>query len=381
MTEQNAHSDMNLYLALELSNKEWKLAFGDGKRVRLVGIPARNQKGLHVEVERAKEKLGLPPSTPVFSCYEAGRDGFWIHRMLKEAGITNLVVDPASIETNRRARRVKTDRLDARKLLSMLMRYWLHGEKTLWSVVRVPSEEAESLRRIHRNEDRIKKERRQHLTRIRSLLVLYGINPRVLPREWAKVKDWKSDALPVEVVLELEQEQARLDLCDEHLSHMQQVRKEHLGATRQPDAESKEKPSVPVGEWTHKLSRFVGVGEQTAWDLSAEFFAWRKFKNRKQVGSAAGLTGSPYSSGDSQRDQGISKAGNARVRHLAIEMAWRWVHFQPDSALTQWFNRRFGHGTRRMRRVGIVALARKLLIALWKYGEFGELPEGARVKA
>ena len=381
MTEQNTHSSSNLYVALELSNKEWKLAFGDGKRERLVSVPARDQTRFHREVKKAKEKFGLPPSAAVYACYEAGRDGFWIHRMLTESGITNLVVDPASIETNRRARRVKTDRLDAKKLLAMLLRYWLHAEKTLWSVVRVPSEEAESLRRLHRNEGRIKKERRQHMTRMRSLLVLYGINPRGLPEDWGKVRDWNGAGLPEEVVLELEQEQSRLKLCDEHLLHLRRIRKEHLDSARKAGTESAEKPTVPVGEWTQKLSSLVGVGEQTAWDVSSEFFAWRDFKNRRQVGSAAGLTGSPYSSGDSRRDQGISKAGNARVRHLMIEMAWRWVHFQADSALTLWFNRRFGHGTRRMRRVGIVALARKLLIALWKYGQFGELPEGARVKA
>ena len=148
---QDPHSEASVYLAIELSNKEWKLAFGDGKQIRLIGIPARNQERLWREVARAKVKLGMKAEAPVYSCYEAGRDGFWIHRMLEAGGVKNLVVDPASIEVNRRMRRAKTDRLDAQKLLTMLLRYWRYGEKTLWSVVRVPTEEDEDRRRHHRS--------------------------------------------------------------------------------------------------------------------------------------------------------------------------------------------------------------------------------------
>lgn len=377
MKEQNPHNESRLYTALELSNQEWKACFSDGRKERMVNIPARDRDRLRLEVKKAKERFDLKADSPVFSCYEAGRDGFWIHRMLEADGITNRVVDSSSIETNRRSRRVKTDRVDAQKLLRMLLRYWLNGERTLWSVVRVPSEADESQRRIHRNEDRIKKERRQHLTRIRSLLALYGLNPVKLPECWSKVKGWNGERLPDEVVLELEQ--ARIDLCDEQISRMEALRKERVKAASAKAAPA-DQPPASAAEWARALSRVISVGDQTAWILSSEFFAWRDFKNRRQVGSASGLTGSPYSSGDSERDQGISKAGNARIRHVMIEMAWRWLHYQPKSALSIWFNTRFATGTRRMRRVGIVALARKLLIALWKYGAFGELPEGARVK-
>jgi transposase len=371
---QNPPSEKSLYTAIELSNKEWKLAFGDGKQTRLVSIPARDQERLKREVAKAKTKLGLPAEAPVYSCYEAGRDGFWIHRMREEAGVKNRVVDPASIEVNRRMRRAKTDRLDAQKLLTMLMRYWLHGEKTLWSVARVPGEEDEARRRHHRNEERLKKERRQHLVRMKSLLVLHGVCVSRLPKDWSEVKDWRGRPLPAEAIRELEQERARLDLVKRQLEVLEEMRQVRLQAAR------KGAEATSAERWAVKLSGVKGVGEDTAWKLAHEFFGWRKFRNRREVGGAAGLTGSPYSSGDSQREQGISKAGNARGRHLMTELAWRWLQFQPGSALAQWYAKRFGEGTGRMRRVGIVALARKLLVALWRYGAQGVVPEGALVK-
>lgn len=372
---QDPHSEASVYLAIELSNKEWKLAFGDGKQIRLIGIPARNQERLWREVARAKVKLGMKAEAPVYSCYEAGRDGFWIHRMLEAGGVKNLVVDPASIEVNRRMRRAKTDRLDAQKLLTMLLRYWRYGEKTLWSVVRVPTEEDEDRRRHHRSEERMKKERRQHVVRMKSLLVLHGIRTACLPKAWTAVKDWQGHPLPARVIQELQQEQERLELVSRQIKELTVMRQTRMKAVKQEAA-------APAAErWAVKLSGVRGVGEDTAWKLGHEFFGWRQFRNRREVGSAAGLTGSPYSSGDSHREQGISKAGNARVRHVMTELAWRWLQFQPESALAKWYNDRFGKGTSRMRRVGIVALARKVLIALWRYGAQDVIPEGALIKA
>jgi transposase len=372
---QDPHSEASVYLAIELSNKEWKLAFGDGKQIRLIGIPARNQERLWREVARAKVKLGMKAEAPVYSCYEAGRDGFWIHRMLEAGGVKNLVVDPASIEVNRRMRRAKTDRLDAQKLLTMLLRYWRYGEKTLWSVVRVPTEEDEDRRRHHRSEERMKKERRQHVVRMKSLLVLHGIRTACLPKEWTAVRDWQGHPLPARVIQELQQEQERLELVSRQIKELTVMRQTRMKAVKQESA-------APAAErWAVKLSGVRGVGEDTAWKLGHEFFGWRQFRNRREVGSAAGLTGSPYSSGDSHREQGISKAGNARVRHVMTELAWRWLQFQPESALAKWYNDRFGKGTSRMRRVGIVALARKVLIALWRYGAQDVIPEGALIKA
>jgi len=373
--KQNPHSDLTLYLAMELSNREWKLAFGDGRQERQVTIPARDQARLRQAIAQAKAKLGLPADAPIYSCYEAGRDGFWIHRLLEKIGVVNLVVDSASIEVNRRQRRAKTDRLDAQKLLTMLLRYRLYGETKLWSVVRVPSEADEARRRHHRNEERLKKERQQHLVRMKSLLVLNGVNVPRLPKDWRAVRDWDGRPLPAEVLRELEQEQARLDIVVSQLKELEEARAQRLRTAR------KEDPAPAAERWALKLAELNGVGEDTAWKLAHEFFGWREFRNRRQVGGAAGLTGSPYSSGDSQREQGISKAGNARVRHLMTELAWRWLRFQSGSELARWYERRFGAGTKRMRRVGIVALARKLLVALWRYGAHGVIPQGVLIKA
>ena len=373
--KQNPHSDLTLYLAMELSNREWKLAFGDGRQERQVTIPARDQARLRQAIAQAKAKLGLPAAAPIYSCYEAGRDGFWIHRLLEKIGVVNLVVDSASIEVNRRQRRAKTDRLDAQKLLTMLLRYRLYGETKLWSVVRVPSEADEARRRHHRNEERLKKERQQHLVRMKSLLVLNGVNVPRLPKDWRAVRDWDGRPLPAEVLRELEQEQARLDIVVSQLKELEEARAQRLRTARKEEA-------APAAErWALKLAELNGVGEDTAWKLAHEFFGWREFRNRRQVGGAAGLTGSHYSSGDSQREQGISKAGNARVRHLMTELAWRWLRFQSGSELARWYERRFGTGTKRMRRVGIVALARKLLVALWRYGAQGVIPQGVLIKA
>lgn len=373
---QNTHSESKVYVTLELSNKEWKLAFGDGRQARQVNMPARNVVRFWTEVAKAKEKFGLPAEAKVYSCYEAGRDGFWIHRMLQAGGAENLVVDPASIEVNRRAKRVKTDRLDAAKLLQMLLRYHLYGEKKTWSVVRVPSEAEEDQRRPHRLMQRLKKERRAYRCRIKSLLALHGITLRRWLKDFSELKDWKQDELPTESLLELKADQERLALAEKQLADLEELRKQKIQQARQQGAEA-----VPAQKWGIALARIKGVGEETAWNLAHEFFGWRVFQNRREVGAASGLVGSPYDSGDSRHEQGISKAGNARVRHWMTELAWRWLQFQSQSALAKWYQRRFGSGSGRMRRIGIVALARKLLIALWRYGTEGVLPEAAVLKA
>ena len=363
---QSTHSGTSVHMALENGNKEWKLAFGDGRHEREVTIPARDQTRLWKEIAATKTKFGLPADTPTFSCYEAGRDGFWIHRMLLQGGVQNIVVDPASIETNRRVRRVKTDRLDARKLRSMLIRHWVGGERKHWRVLHVPTAEEEAARRPHREAERLKNERLQHLVRIRSLLVLHGINPRtvrIAPELW---KDWKGDELPKEVVAELSREQERLKAVDQQLKGLEQERRQKVKT-----------PQTRAQQMAVKLQRIKAVGAETAWNLSHEFFGPRDFKNRREVGSAAGLTGCPYASVDSQREQGISKAGNARVRTWLIELSWRWLWMQPNSELSKWYQRRFGSGGKRQHRIGIVALARRLLIAMWRYLEWDILLEGA----
>ena len=371
MTPVTTTRNESLFMAMELSNKNWKLAFSNSEKVRHINVVAGNQIGLKSAIERSKEKLGLAPDCPVYSCYEAGRDGFWLHRCLLGMGVRNVVVDPASIEVNRRRRRVKTDRLDAESLARMLMRYALHNEKTVWRVVVVPSEAQEDERRVHREYKRLSGEHASHLNRIRSLLVLHGVRPRkIAATDNSKLLGWQGNPLPVALQEELRREQARLAVIDEQIKTLDtQLRK------------AVQEPKTVVEQKAAKLANLKGIGPHGASLLSREVFGWRTFKNRREVGAMAGLTGTAYASGDKVVEQGISKAGNKRVRYTMIEMAWMWTWYQKDSELTQWFMRRFGNGGKRARRIGIVALARKLLVALWKYVEFDEVPAGAVVRA
>ena len=365
------HSEVSLYLALELSNTNWKLAFSTGGKIRLVNVPAGAQARVLEAVALAKTKLGLPADAPVYSCYEAGRDGFWIHRWLATQHITNLVVDPASIAVNRRQRRAKTDRLDAELLMRQLLRHYREPENRGWKVVRVPSVAEEDQRRVHRERERLVAERTGHVNRIRALLVLHGIRiPHLKRMVLEEVRDWAGQSLTPQLQAELQREVARWELVEQQLRALQQFQEQRLTT-----------PQTPAEQQAQHLMRLYSLGPISAWTLSHEFFSWRHFRNRREVGALAGLTGTPYDSGGSRREQGISKAGNARVRTLAIELAWGWLRFQPDSALSIWFRQRFGAGTARQRRVGIVALARKLLVALWKFIDHAEVPAGARLRA
>lgn len=362
----------SLFMAMELSNKNWKLAFGDGSRERYRSVKARVESDLLREVALAKEKLGLPPDAPVVCCYEAGRDGFWIDRLLKRHGFRNHVMDPASIEVPRRSRTRKTDRLDAEKLLQLLMRAELWGQRKAFSCVRVPTEAQEAELRMHRERERLVKERTGHRARLKSLFVLHGIevgNPAKVPVD--RVIDWQNKPLSGPWAEELKREQQRLHLVEEQLKDIEKQQ-----ATALAQAET---PALKKAE---KLCRLKSVGTQSGWVLSHECFAWRTFANRKHLGSFAGLTGTPFDSGETLREQGISKAGSGRVRTTMIELAWGWVRWQPDSALTHWFIDRYVRGgTSRSKRKGIVALARKLLVALWKYVEYDIVPVGAVLKA
>jgi transposase len=353
---------------MELSNKNWKLAFCNGEKLRYINVAAGNQKALRAAIAQARVKLGLATDCPVYACYEAGRDGFWIHRCLSAMRVQNLVVDPASIEVNRRKRQLKTDRLDAEKLVRMLMRYWWHGEKKVWKVVVVPDEAQEDMRRVDRETERLRKERGGHLSRIRSLLILHGVRPsKISGVDNSTLHDWQGQPLPADLQDEIRREQARLELLDQQIKVLQ---------ARQLQAV--QKPATVAEQKAAKLARLKGIGPIGASVLSREVFGWRTFRNRREVGAMAGLTGTAYNSGDKNVEQGISKAGNRRVRFTMIEMAWMWTRCQPDSQLTQWFQQRFGSGGSRLRRIGIVALARKLLVALWKYVEFDEVPAGAK---
>lgn len=359
-----------LYIAVELSWSEWKLAFTTGvaQKPRLRNIPARDLHALQLEIARAKVRFKLAADAPVMSCYEAGRDGFWLHRYLLSTGVQSLVVDAASIEVNRRKRRAKTDRLDAASLVVMLIRCDL-GERRLWSIVQAPSPEEEDGRQLHREMISLKEERTAHINRIKGLMASIGLViavDRRLPERLDGLRQWDKKPLPADLRARILREHDRWLLVDSqiHSLEAEQIRRVRDDAT-------------PGVDSVRLLFSLKGVGVQGAWLLEREFFGWRSFRNRRQVASLAGLAPTPYGSGQMDREQGISKAGNKRLRWLMVELAWKWLQYQPQSALSLWYQRRFAQGSARMRKVGIVALARKLLVALWRYVSQGEVPEGA----
>jgi transposase len=362
-----------LYLALELSNRSWKLAFstGHGQKPRFRNVPARDLDVLIREIALARTRFGLSDSVPVISCFEAGRDGFWIHRFLEaHPGCFNLVVDSASIEVNRRHRRLKTDRIDARKLLSMLIRYH-NGELRVWSVVHVPSPEAEDARHLHRELLTLKADRTRITNRIKGLLAAQGLSVSSLGRGFPDQLDglrlWDDSPLYPQLRQRLEREW--LHRCDvsQRVRLIEKLQNQRLEASTHD----------PALELVRQLMTLKGIGLQSAWLFTFEFFAWRNFQNRREVGALAGFTPTPYQSGGDSFDQGISKAGSSMLRAMAIQIAWGWLHFQPHSALTLWYQRRFASGGLRLRKIGIVALARRLLIDLWTFSRTGALPEGA----
>ena len=363
-----------LYLALELSNTKWKLAFSNGSKNRLVTINARDLIRFHQEVNESRKRLGLASNGQIMSCYEAGRDGFWIHRFLADGGIENIVVDSASIEVNRRHRRAKTDRLDAGKLVRMLMRYH-GGEKKIWAVVRVPSVADEDARQLHRDLQVLKREKTMHCSRISGLLVQHGIhikNPcrRNLSKILSSACCWNGQPVPAELRVRIDREFERLQMVTEQIKFLEKEREMRL-----------KDPKAINLQQVVKLQRLRGIGTQSSWLFVMEFFGWRQFRNRREVAALSGLAPTPYDSGSRSRDLGISKAGNPRVRTMSIEIAWAWLRFQPESKLSRWFEERFAAGGKRMRRIGIVAVARRLLIDLWRYLEKDIVPEGAVLKS
>lgn len=362
-----------LYLALDLGRKEWKLAFtvGRGVKARLRTLAAGDLRGVEQEIERARQHWGVAPESRVASCYEAGRDGFWLHRFLLSLGVSNVVVDSSSIEVNRRARRAKTDRLDAQKLLKLLVRHDL-GEERVWSVVRVPSVDQEAERQLHRDWEELKQERTLHRNRIQSLLACQGIALKLGADFGDRLESlvlWDGSALPLPLQERLQREWERLKLVEEHIRDLKRQREEAVAAAADPSLKQ-----------IQRLATLKGIGLTSAWLFVREFFGWRQFRNRREVGALAGLVPMPFQSGSTAHEQGISKAGNARLRTMAIEIAWSWLRYQPTSQLSLWYLERYGPGSRRSRRVGIVALARKLLVSLWRFLETGVVPEGALLK-
>jgi transposase len=361
-------------MAMELSEAKWLLMFtvGAGQKPREKTIRGSDREALERELRRAKHRFGLAEDARVVSCYEAGREGFWLHRYLVSLGVENMVVDSSSIAVNRRRRRAKTDRLDAKQLLIKLLRYDA-GEHKEWSVVNVPSVADEAGRQPSRELLTLKAERTRSSNRIKGLLATQGIQLRQLAgfdKRLDALRLWDGSALAAELVAQLRREYERLEHVERQILAVERDRRQRLRQVKDT-----------VSSQVQKLQRLRAIGPNSAWMFSTELFAWRQFRNRRQVGGIVGLTGTPYDSGQRPHEQGISKADNPAVRAMTVEIAWVWLRYQPQSALSQWYQRRFGHGSSRLRRIGIVALARKLLIALWRYVEFDQLPEGAELKA
>jgi transposase len=368
-----------LAVSLELAAAKWKVAFHDGRRekpaVHTVAQPqaeARLQAVLAL-IAAHREKWSLPEDVQIVVSYEAGQDAFWICRALQLRHVDCYVVDPASIPVERHQRRAKTDRLDVIKLVINL-RAWLRGERDRMHAVHVPSPEDEASRHLMRERGQLQKEVLQHRDRMRKLLTTVGCWDAVDHRtfadrlERAEVRCHDGAPLPRELRERLLRECERLALVEQQLAALEKTRQTNVPA--------------PARQRCDALARLKGIGEVGASRLALELF-WREFNNRREVGACVGLVPQPYDSGESQVDQGISKQGNRRVRALLIEIAWTWLRYQPGSALTKWFDQRTqGTGpNRRARRIAIVAVARRLAIALWRYLKDGVMPEGAHLKS
>ncbi len=368
---ESTRTEAVLHMALELGASEWKLGFGveAGRRASQRTVAAGDLAGLMLEIARAKHRLGVPESARVVSCYEAGRDGFWLHRFLLSEGVENVVMDSSSIEVNRRHRRAKTDGVDVEKLLSLLIRYE-RGEKKVFGVAHAPTPEQEDERHLARELESLKQERTAHTNRIKGLLASVGARGvkvgKGFLQQLDQARQWNGERLLASLRERLRREGERLAVLESQIAELERFRRT---------------ASVEATEKVQRLQELKGIGGNSGWLFVVEFFGWRQFRNRREVAGLAGLTPMPYQSGDTvNHEQGISKAGNRRVRAMAIEIAWGWLRFQPQSRLSLWFQERYGPGSRRSRRVGIVALARKLLIALWRYLDYGVIPEGAELK-
>ncbi|MFC5697184.1 IS110 family transposase [Pseudomonas sp. GCM10022186] len=373
--EQHSANEPVLAVALELAKACWKVALSDARRnprLQTADAPqplARLEQVVQ-QIEAARARWALPQSVTVVVVYEAGQDGFWLQRALQARGVETLVIDPASLLMERRLRRAKTDRLDALRLVEALLA-WLRGDRRRFQVVRAPRVEDEDRRHWGRERQQLQRELQQHRNRIEKLLATVGCWTRLdrAGRQQlaeGRLQDWAGQPLGAALQARLQRELQRWQDARTQLRQLEREHAQRLG-TRQT-------------EQVARLTQLRGIGTVGARQLVLELF-WRHFRNRRQLGACVGLVPAPYDSGTLRVDQGISKQGNPRVRALLVEQAWLWLRYQPDSALSHWFAKKAGGDGRRSRRVAIVALARRLVIALWRYLEHGELPAGATLKA
>jgi len=371
-TEIEFPLETTVFAALELSKGSWLLAIHstDRSQPSMHHIKGGDVAGLLTRLNRASEqhKLRTRKEAKVVVCFEAGYDGLWLARWLEEHDVRCFVIDASSLEVNRRARRPKTDRIDAAKLVRTLMA-WCRGERDACSMVRVPSREDEDLRRSHRERSRLVRERTAHINRIKGLLFAYGVRITNIRYRCDKIKldellTGDGHPLPPRLRSELDREIVRLKLVKQQIAEVEKERDE-------ADASCSKSEAI-----RHRLIKLRGIGPAFAAILTREVY-YRSFENRRQVGSYIGLTPSPHDSGQSETCRGISKSGNAMARSVMIEAAWLWLKHQPSSRLSQWYQQRTAGHVGRIRRIMIVALARKLAVAFWRFLERGTIPDGA----
>ena len=370
-TTLEARSGKVVAVAIEIASAKWVVASFAGERVRRKVLSAEDAQGrfeaLLSEVREVRRRWEVAEGDRVVVGYEAGQEGFWLVRALRSRGVEAEVIDPASLPVERRARRAKTDRLDADALVRALWRYGM-GDGGALRMVRVPSRLDEDAREWQRARYRLADATRSGLDRIRKKLRTQGIWE--LPPRWrtmlreGTLRGFDGVALEPQLqaalVIELdrlEQSESTLRELDRDLSRLDPAVRERI----------------------ERLAQVRGIGEAGSRALATEFF-WRDFDNRRQVGASLGLVGTPYDSGTMRQDQGISKAGPPRLRALLIELSWLWLRLQPGSEITRWYRARTEGSGARGRRVMIVAVARKLAIALWRYLKYGEIPAGAVLK-
>jgi len=368
-----------IFVSLELSRSVWlitSLSPGSGEKMSKHSVPAGDVAALLTRFAELKQKAlaRTGQSFPIVSIQEAGLDGFWLHRVLESEGVESHVVDPASIATSRRRRRAKTDRIDGEALLRALLAY-KRGEPRVCVMVKAPTPEEEDRRRLSRERKVLVAERVEHVNRIKGLLFSQGVSGyeplrRDRRQRLDELMTGDGRSLPTHIKTQISRELDRLELLLDHIKAVEVER----------DALLTEQQTAGPPSAGKMLLDFKGIGSEIAAILWLEAF-FRHFDNRRQLGSYAGLAPTPWQSGSVDREQGVSKAGNPRLRTTLIQLAWLWLRHQPKSALALWFNERVSRNGGRMKKVIIVALARKLLVALWKYVTAGVVVEGAVMNA
>jgi transposase len=369
-------SENTILLAIELSASAWLVAYRlpKAEKCRLQRIAGGDTPALLALISglrsRVTAELG---SADVACCFEAGRDGVWLHRVLTAQGVAAYVLEPTSVLVNRRARRAKTDRLDAEGMVRVLAS-WLSGDQKICSMLRVPTPEQEDAKRRHREREHLVHDRVRIENRIEALLFTQGIRKRPSLRSWSRdldaLRTGDGRVLPPLLRAELDRLRRRLALVLELIRELEAEREATLSAA----AADRSNRQIAA------LQQIRGIGANFAAVLVHEVF-YRGFENRRQLASYVGIAPTPHKSGTMDRDRGISRAGNPRARATLIQLAWLWLRYQPGSELAAWFRARVGALQGRTRRIAIVAIARKLLIALWRYVETGLIPAGITLRA